>query len=100
MLDVTLNAPLALVLVKYSFVDPSAILSVSKVRVPPKDSDCEFIVTPEFASFALVILPANIAFVTPSAFTLAVSAFISIELSSTFKDNEFPTFAKPSPALI
>ena len=98
--DVTLNAALALVLVKYSLVDPSPMSSVSSVKEAPNASELLLIVTLEFDNLALAILPANIAFVTPNAFTLAVSAFISIELSSTFKDNEFPVLLRPSPALI
>ena len=74
--------------------------SVSRVKEAPNASELLLIVTLEFDNLALAILPANIAFVTPNAFTLAVSALISIELSSTFKDNAFPVLLKPSPALI
>ena len=57
----------------------------------------------EFTSFALVIEPANIAFVIPNALTLNESEFVSIELSSTLTANDKapdePPPDKPSPAV-
>ena len=57
----------ALAFVKYKLVgDPSsAISSVTKVLVPPSDTDAPFIVIAELANFPLAIEPANIALVTP-----------------------------------
>ena len=49
-------------------------------------------------NFALAILPANIAFVTPLAFTLRESELVSIELSSTFTLRTFEAYPRPSPA--
>ena len=46
------------------------------------------------------ILPANIAFVTPLAFTRNASELISIELPSTPTDKVLPDLANPSPAVI
>ena len=76
--------------------------SVSKVNVPPKDNELEFIVTLELDSFAFAIDPASIALVIPNAFTCNASLSISIDESSTatFKVTvpAVPPPVKPLPA--
>jgi len=53
----------------------------------------------EFTSFAFAIEPASISLVIPAAFTLSVSALISIELLSTLTSKVTPVRDKPSPAV-
>ena len=78
-----LMADLALAFVKYRLDEPSPISSVSSVAEPPSDTEFEFMVTALLANLLFAIEPANMAFVTPLAFTLTVSESISNELSST-----------------
>ena len=70
---------------------------------PPNEVEAPAIVIAELLNFALAIEPANIAFVTPLAFTLNVSELISIEESSTLTaketEPESPPPVKPSPAV-
>ena len=60
-----------------------------------------FIVIELFDNLPFAIEPANIAFVIPPAFTLSVSEFVSIELSSTFTASDtspdVPPPDRPSP---
>ena len=71
-----------------------------KVTAAPRATACELIVTELFASFAFAIEPANMALVIPVAFTLSVSAFVSIELSSTVTEITPLECARPSPATV
>ena len=74
----------------------------AKVNVPPGaifeavDPSVTAIEGPE--SLPLAILPANIALVTPEAFTRIASLLVSIELSSTFIAKTWEDKANPSPA--
>ena len=68
------------------------------VTAAPRATDCELIVTEELESFAFAIEPANMALVIPVAFTLSVSEFVSIELSSTVTDRTPLECPRPSPA--
>ena len=69
-------------LVKYKLLEPSPILSVSKVKLLPKVKVCELRVAEELASFALAIEPASIVFVT-----VPESPVLNVETPTPFTDS-------------